>query len=64
MIHKLWTAASMLIAAPVAPLLLAVTVNSQLAQAWGGEEATGHGAAAATPSGCTHRAYRLILSLL
>jgi hypothetical protein len=46
MICKPWTATSMLIAAPAAPLLLAVTVKSRRARAWG-EEAAGHGAAAA-----------------
>jgi len=30
MIHRPWTATSMLVAAPTAPLLLAVTVNSRL----------------------------------
>lgn len=63
MIHRPWTATGMLVAAPAAPLLLAVTVNSRLARAWG-EEAAGHGAAAGTPSGCIHRAHRLILAVL
>ena len=63
MIYKPWTATSMLIAAPTAPLLLPVTVNSRLGPGLG-EEATGHGAAAATTSGCIHRAHRMILAVL
>jgi len=62
MIDKPLTATSMLIAAPAAPLVLAVTVNSRLGPGLG-EEAAGHGAAAATPSGCI-RGRRLILAVL
>ncbi len=63
MIRKPWTAAGLSIAAPAAPSLLAVTVNSRLG-AGPDEEAAGHGAAAATPSGCIHRAHRPIRAVL
>lgn len=62
MIHKPWTAASMLIAAPAAPLFPAVTVNSRPGPGLG-RRGHGHGAAAATPSGCIHRAHRMILAV-
>jgi len=62
MIRKPWTAASMLVAAPAAPLFPAVTVNSRPGPG-PGRGGHGHGAAAATPSGCIHRAHRMILAV-
>jgi hypothetical protein len=62
MIHKPCTAAGMLIAAPAAPLLQAVTVTSRPGPG-PGRRGHGHGAAAATPSGCIHRAHRMILAV-
>ena len=49
MIRKPWTAASVLIAAPAAPLFPTVTVNSRPGPGLG-RGGHGHGAAAATPS--------------
>ena len=62
MIHKPWTAASMLVAAPAAPWFPMVTVNSRPGP---GPGRGGHrrGAAAAAPSGGSRRAHRMILAL-
>jgi hypothetical protein len=51
MIHEPWTATSMLIAAPTAPLLLAVTVNSRLGP--------GPGRGGRRPRRCSGNAFRV-----
>jgi hypothetical protein len=51
MIHKLWTATSMLIAVSAAPLLLAVTVNSRLGP--------GLGRGGRRPRRCSRNAFRV-----
>jgi hypothetical protein len=62
MIHRPWTATRMLVAAPAAPLLPTVTVNSRPGPGLG-RGGDGRGAAAAAPSGCIHRAHRMILAV-
>jgi hypothetical protein len=51
MIRRPWTAASMLVAAPTAPLLLAVTVNSRLGP--------GLGPGGRRPQRCGRNAFRV-----